>query len=89
VPAIARIARRSRYLSFTVRANATGTLHVLLKSRYVRRSYHLRSGTNRLRMRLPSGLASGRHEFVFTVYSTTGARGKTIKRHVTIHLAPR
>lgn len=85
----AHLASNHRYLSFSVRANGTGTLHVLLKPRYVRRSYHLHSGTNRLRMRLPSSLASGRHQFVFTVYSTTGARGKTIKRHVTIHLAPR
>ena len=37
-------------------------------------------------LRLPSDLRSGKHQLVFTVYSTTGARGKTVKRHVTIHL---
>jgi hypothetical protein len=85
----AHLASKHRYLSFTIHAKGAGTLHVLLKSRYIRRSYHLHSGTNRLRMRLPASLASGRHQIVFTVYSTTGARGKTIKRHVTIDLAQR
>jgi Family of unknown function (DUF6055) len=86
MPVLATIARRHPYLSFRIHATAAGTLHVLLKSRYIRRSYRLRPGTNRLRLRLPSGFASGRHQIVFTAYSTTGARGKTIKRHVTIHL---
>ncbi len=85
-PLAAHVERKHRYLAFTIHATGTGTLHVLLKTHYIRRSYRLHAGTNRLQLRLPSDLRSGKHQLVFTVYSTTGARGKTVKRHVTIHL---
>jgi hypothetical protein len=70
-----------------VRASAAGTLQVLFKWHYLRSTYHLDAGSNRLRLRLPAAFAGGRRQIVFTVYSTTGARGSTIKRHVTIRVA--
>jgi hypothetical protein len=81
------VARRLPVLRFNVRSSGRGTLQVLLKSHYVRGSYRLRAGKNRIRLRLPKRLRSGRHRIVLTVYSTTGKRGQRIKRRVRIHLA--
>jgi hypothetical protein len=84
---LARVARRLPVLRFDVRSSGRGTLQVLFKSHYVRGSYHLKAGRNRIRLRLPRGLKGGRHQLVLTAFSTTGARGQTIKRRVRIHLA--
>ena len=83
----ANVARRLPTLRFNVHSTGRGTLQVLLKSHYVRGSYKLKAGTNRIRMRLPKGFKGGRHQIVLTAYSTTGRRGQTIKRHLRIHLA--
>jgi hypothetical protein len=86
LPKLASIARGKPFLRFRVKASSSGLLQVLLKSKYVRGSYRLHKGTNKLRLRLPHGFRGGRHLLVVTAYSTTGTRGKTIKRHVTIGL---
>lgn len=88
LPKLAKVARNRPFLRFNVRSSARGTLQVLLKSRYVRGSYSLKPGLNRLKLQLPRGFRAGRHQIVLTVFSTTGKRGQTIKRHVRIHLAP-
>jgi hypothetical protein len=87
LPKLASIARGKPFLRFRVKASSGGLLQVLLKSRYVRGSYRLHTGMNTLRLRLPHGFHGGRHLLVVTAYSTTGTRGKTIKRHVRIGLA--
>jgi hypothetical protein len=87
MPLRARIARKSPYLSFRVKSTGAGTLGVLLKAHYIRGSFRLHAGTNRLKLRLPRSFAGGRHQIVFTAYSTTGARGKTVKRHITIRMS--
>jgi hypothetical protein len=87
LPRLATTARRRRFLRFNVRSSGRGTLQVLRKSRYVRGSYSLKPGLNRLKLQLPAGFRGGRHQIVLTVFSTTGRRGQTVKRHVRIHLA--
>lgn len=84
---LANVARRLPVLRFNVHSTGRGTLQVLVHSHYVRGSYRLKAGTNRIRLRLPKSFQGGRHELALTVYSTTGRRGQTIKRHVRIHLA--
>lgn len=87
LPKLANVARRLPVLRFNVHSSGRGTLLVLLKSHYVRGSYSLKPGTNRIRLRLPKGFKAGRHQLVLTAYSTTGKRGQTIKRHVRIHMS--
>jgi|tagenome__1003787_1003787.scaffolds.fasta_scaffold20978200_4 hypothetical protein len=87
IPLRATIARTRPYLSFRVKSTGAGTLGVLLKAHYIRGSFRLHAGTNNLKLRLPRSFAGGRRQIVFTAYSTTGARGKTLKRHVTIRMA--
>lgn len=87
LPVRASIARQRPYLAFRVKSTGAGTLGVLLKSHYIRGSFRLHAGTNKLKLRLPRSFDGGRHQIVFTAYSTTGARGKTLKRHVTISVA--
>jgi len=87
MPLRARIARRSPFLSFRVQSTGAGTLGVLLKAHYIRGSFRLHAGTNKLKLRLPRSFDGGRHLIVFTAYSTTGARGKTVKRHITIRMS--
>jgi hypothetical protein len=87
IPVRATIARKRPYLSFRVKSSGAGSLGVLLKAHYIRGSFRLHAGVNRLKLRLPRSYRGGRHQIVFTAYSTTGARGKTIKRHVTITIA--
>jgi hypothetical protein len=87
LPKLAKVARRLHVLRFNIHSSGRGTLLVLLKSHYVRGSYSLKAGTNRIRLRLPKGFKTGRHELIVTAYSTTGKRGKTIKRHVRIHMS--
>ena len=79
---LARIARQGRYIALRLNATGAGRLQVLFKWHYIRGSYRLHAGLNRLKLRLPSSFPGGRHQIVLTAYSTTGARGKTIKRHV-------
>jgi hypothetical protein len=86
LPKLASIARGRPYLHFKVNASGKGLLQVLLKSKYVRGSYKLHKGVNKLKLRLPHSFHGGRHLLVVTAYSTTGARGKTLKRHLTIGL---
>lgn len=85
LPKLASVARRLPVLRFNVHSSGRGTLLLLLKSHYVRGSYSLKAGTNRIRLRLPKGFKAGRHQLILTAYSTTGRRGQTIKRHVRIH----
>jgi Family of unknown function (DUF6055) len=84
MPLRATIARKSPYLAFRVKSSGAGTLGVLLKAHYIRGNFRLHAGVNKLKLRLPRSFAGGTHQIVFTVYSTTGGRGQTIKRHVTI-----
>jgi hypothetical protein len=84
---LARVARTRPFLRFDVRSSGRGMLQVLLKSHYVRGSYNLASGLNRLRLRLPAGFRGGRHQIVLRVFSTTGRRGQILRRHVRIQLA--
>ncbi|HKN92797.1 MAG TPA: hypothetical protein VJU60_00575, partial [Thermoleophilaceae bacterium] len=86
LPRLAHIARSRAFLRFNVRSSGHGMLQVLLKSHYVRGSYSLRPGLNRLRLHLPRGFKGGRHQIVFRVFSTTGRRGQVLKRHVRIAL---
>ncbi|HEX6459268.1 MAG TPA: DUF6055 domain-containing protein [Thermoleophilaceae bacterium] len=86
IPRLAHVARSRPFLRFNVRSTGRGMLQVLLKSRYVRGSYNLRSGLNRLRLHLPRSFKGGRHQIVFRVFSTTGQRGQVVKRHVRINL---
>jgi hypothetical protein len=88
-PRRAAIARLRPRLRFTVTSSAKGTLQVLLKWRYVRGSFSLHKGVNRLDLRLPRRFRGGRHQLVFTAYSTTGARGSSLERHVRIGFAAR
>jgi uncharacterized protein DUF6055 len=85
-PRLARVARKRPFLRFNVHSSGHGMLQVLLKSRYIRGSFSLKHGMNRLKLRLPSGFRGGHHEMVLTAFSTTGRRGQTIKRHVTIRM---
>ena len=87
LPTKASFTRKRPYLAFRVRSTGAGSLGVLLKAHYIRGSFRLHAGTNRLKLRLPRSFRGGRHQIVFTSYSTTGARGKTLKRHVAISLA--
>jgi hypothetical protein len=87
MPVRATIARKRPYLSFRVKSSGAGSLGVLLKAHYIRGSFRLHAGVNKLKLRLPRSYRGGRHQIVFTAYSTTGARGKTLKRHVTITIA--
>jgi hypothetical protein len=89
LPRLASVAPRQPFLRFNVRASGRGLLQVLLKSHYVRGSFSLKHGLNRLKLRLPNGFRGGRHQIVLTVFSTTGLRGQTVKRHVRLHLAGR
>ena len=82
-----KLDRKRPFLRFRVRSSGAGILQVLLRSRYVRGSYGLHRGLNRLRLRLPRHLRAGDNQFVVTVYSTTGARGRTLRRHLTIGFA--
>jgi hypothetical protein len=86
LPTKASFTRKRPYLAFRVKSSGAGTLGVLLKAHYIRGSFRLHAGTNKLKLRLPRSFAGGRHQIVFTAYSTTGARGKTLKRHVTINV---
>jgi hypothetical protein len=86
LPRLASIARGKPFLHFRVKASGSGLLQVLLRSKYVRGSYRLHKGMNKLRLRLPHGFHGGRHLLVVTGYSTTGTRGQTIRRHVRIGL---
>jgi Family of unknown function (DUF6055) len=86
LPKLASIARGKPFLHFRVKASGGGLLQVLLKSKYVRGSYTLHKGMNNLKLRLPHGFHGGRHLLVVTAYSTTGTRGKTVRRHVKIGL---
>jgi hypothetical protein len=85
----AAIARHRPYLRFKIRSSGRGILQVLFKAHYVRGSYHLRAGSNTLKLRLPAGVRGGSHQIVLTAFSTTGKRGQTIRRHVRIHLSRR
>jgi hypothetical protein len=87
LPGRATVGRKRPYLTFAVRSSGAGTLGVLLKARYVRGSFHLHAGTNKLKLRLPRGYRGGRPQIVFTAYSTTGARGTVLKRHIAIRIA--
>jgi hypothetical protein len=87
MPVRATVMRNRPYLAFRVRSTAAGTLGVLLKARYIRHSFRLHPGTNDLRLKLPRSFHGGRRQIVFTAYSTTGARGQTVKRHITIRFA--
>jgi hypothetical protein len=84
MPLRAHIARKRPYLSFRVNSSGAGMLGVLLKAHYIRGNFRLHAGVNKLKLRLPRSFAGGTHQIVFTAYSTTGGRGTTIKRHVTI-----
>jgi hypothetical protein len=86
-PKLAGAARRQQYLRFNVRSSGRGLLQALLKSGYVRGSYKLHKGVNKLRLRLPHTIKHGRRQFVLTAYSTTGRRGQTVRRHVLIRSA--
>lgn len=86
LPRVATASRNRPFLRFNVRSSGRGMLQVLLKSHYVRGSFSLKPGLNRLKLRLPHGFKGGRHQIVFRVFSTTGQPGRTIKRHVRIHL---
>jgi len=86
LPKLASVARNRPFLRFNVRSSGRGTLLVLLKSHYVRGSFSLKHGLNRLKLHLPRGFRGGRHQLVLTAFSTTGQRGQTLKRHVRIHL---
>jgi Family of unknown function (DUF6055) len=86
LPKLAHVARNRPFLRFNVRASGRGLLQVLLKSHYVRGSYTLKPGLNRLKLRLPKSIRGGRHQIVLTVFSTTGRRGQTVKRHVRIQM---
>ena len=86
LPGLAHIARSRAFLRFNVRSSGHGMLQVLLKSHYVRGSYSLKPGLNRLRLHLPRRFKGGRHQIVFRVFSTTGRRGQVVKRHVRIAL---
>src|SRR4051794_273487 len=86
MPVRANIARKRPYLAFRVKSTGAGTLGVLLKAHYIRASFRLHAGTNKLKLRLPRSFHGGRHQIVFTAYSSTGVRGKTVKRHVTINV---
>jgi Family of unknown function (DUF6055) len=86
-PRLAHVARRHAFLRFNVRSSGRGMLQVLLKSHYVRGSFSLKQGLNRLRLRLPAGFQGGRHQIVLRAFSTTGAHGQIVKRHVRIQLA--
>jgi Family of unknown function (DUF6055) len=86
LPTRATVARKRPYLAFRVKSTGAGSLGVLLKAHYIRGSFRLHAGTNKLKLRLPRSFSGGRHQIVFTAYSTTGARGKTLKRHVTISI---
>jgi Family of unknown function (DUF6055) len=83
-PKLAHVARNRPFLRFNVRSSGRGLVQVLLKSDYVRGSFTLKKGLNRLKLRLPKSVHGGRHQIVLTVFSTTGQRGQTIKRHVRI-----
>ena len=87
LPRLASIARHRSYMRLNVRSSGRGTLQVLLKSHYVRGSFSLTRGLNRLKLHLPAGFRGGRHQIILTVYSTTGRRGQMIKRHVQIRRA--
>jgi Family of unknown function (DUF6055) len=84
---LAHVARPRLFLRFNVRSSGRGMLQVLLKSHYVRGSFSLRPGLNRLKLRLPASFRGGRHQIVLRVFSSTGARGQIVKRHVRIQLA--
>ena len=86
IPRLAHVARRRPFLRFNVRSSGRGMLQVLLKSHYVRGSYRVKHGLNRLRLHLPHRFRGGRHQIVFRVFSTTGRRGQVIKRHVRVRL---
>jgi hypothetical protein len=86
VPRLAHVARRRPLLRFNVRSSGRGMLQVLLKSHYVRGSYTLKPGLNRLRLHLPRSFKGGRHQIVFRVFSSTGQHGQIVKRHVRITL---
>lgn len=85
-PKLARVARNRPFLRFNVRSSGRGLLQVLLRSHYVRGSFKLKHGLNRLKLRLPKNFHGGRHQIVLTVFSTTGRRGQTIKRRVRIQM---
>jgi len=89
LPKLASVARNRPFLRFNIRSSGRGTLLVLLKSHYVRGSFSLKHGLNRLKLHLPLGFRGGRHQLVLTAFSTTGQRGQTLKRHVRIHLRGR
>jgi hypothetical protein len=84
LPRLATIAHGRPFLRFDVKSSSAGMLQALVKSKYVRGSYKLHQGVNHLRLRLPQRFPAGRHELVITAYSTTGIRGKTIKRHLKV-----
>jgi hypothetical protein len=86
-PKLAHVARKRPFLRFNVRSSGSGMLQVLLKSHYVRGSFYLKHGLNRLKLRLPAGFKGGRHQIVLTAYSTTGRRGQLLKRHIRIRRA--
>jgi uncharacterized protein DUF6055 len=86
-PKLAHVARKRPFLRFNVRSSRRGMLQVLLKSHYVRGSFYLKPGLNRLKLRLPAGFKGGRHQIVLTAYSTTGRRGQILKRHIRIKRA--
>jgi hypothetical protein len=80
---LSRLSVSGRQLRFAVSSSRRGTLGVLLRSRYVRGSFKLRKGKNSLKMRLPARFR-GIRQLVATPYSTTGQRGRVIKRRLTI-----
>jgi len=85
-PKLAHVARNRPFLRFNVRSSGRGLLQVLLRSQYVRGSFTLQHGLNRLKLRLPKSFHGGRHQIVLTVFSTTGRRGQTVRRHVRISM---
>jgi hypothetical protein len=77
-------------LRFKLKSSGTGTAAVTLRSPVVVKARRLvYKGTNRVTLSLPTGFKAGKHTLAVTSISTSGAKGKTLRRTVMVRFKRR
>jgi hypothetical protein len=82
VPGQVRVGHRDGQLAFAVIASAPGKLRVELSGGGVNQVLGLRTGSNRLSVRLPAGVRPGVHVLTLTSTSSGGVSGTSVQRRV-------
>jgi len=89
VPKTVALPKRKPKLRFKLKSSGAGTVALTLSSPVVKARRHVSKGSNRMVLSLPKGFKAGKHTLTVTPISTSGAKGKTLKRTVAIRFKQR